>query len=227
MRGRGAHEGAFATRRRFALERTIGYVMLGAGYGFAAAVQPGPLQVYLVSQTLSSGWRRALPATLAPLLSDGPIIAVVLLLLSRVPDWLPRYLYIAGGLFLLYLAAKTVGVWRRFGTQDVEIEGTGRRALIRAALVNLLNPAPYLYWSLVTGPILVVGWRQGPANGIGFLVGFYATIIVTMGATVVVFGKAGELGARVNRALLGLSIVVLICFAVYDLWLGITGGRPV
>jgi threonine/homoserine/homoserine lactone efflux protein len=80
------------------------YIAQGIGYGFAAAVQPGPLQTYLISQALMKGWRKSLPAAFAPLLSDGPIIALCLFVLSQVPSWLQRFLYIAGGLFVLYLA---------------------------------------------------------------------------------------------------------------------------
>ena len=80
------------------------YIIQGPGYGFAAAVKPGPFQTYLISQTLSKGWKRTLPTALAPLLSDGPIITLCLLVLSQVPAWLQRFLYIAGGLFILYLA---------------------------------------------------------------------------------------------------------------------------
>ncbi|MBK7455571.1 MAG: hypothetical protein IPJ46_18150 [Anaerolineales bacterium] len=42
----------------------------GIGYGLAAASQPGPFQTYLISQTLTRGWKRTLPAALAPLVSD-------------------------------------------------------------------------------------------------------------------------------------------------------------
>ena len=77
------------------------YLIQGIGYGFAAAAQPGPFQAYLISQTLSNGWRRTLPAALAPLISDGPIIVLTLVVLSHVPVWFQRFLYIAGGLFIL------------------------------------------------------------------------------------------------------------------------------
>jgi threonine/homoserine/homoserine lactone efflux protein len=79
------------------------YIIQGIGYGFAAAVQPGPFQTYLISQTLTKGWQRTLPGAFAPLISDGPIITLCLLVLSQVPLWLQRFLYIAGGLFVLYL----------------------------------------------------------------------------------------------------------------------------
>ena len=53
------------------------YLILGISFAFAAAVQPGPLQTYIISQTLKNGWRSTLPASFAPLLSDGPILILV------------------------------------------------------------------------------------------------------------------------------------------------------
>src|SRR3970040_1606771 len=90
------------------------YIVQGIGYGFAAAVQPGPFQTYLISQTLTKGWKRPLPASLAPLISDGPIIALCLLVLSQVPAWLQRFLYVAGGLFILYLAYSACKTWKNW-----------------------------------------------------------------------------------------------------------------
>jgi threonine/homoserine/homoserine lactone efflux protein len=142
-----------------------GYLLLGITYGFAAAVQPGPFQSYLISQALSHGWRRALPAALAPLLSDGPIITLVLLVLSRVPPWLEMALQTAGGIFLLYLAWGAYQSWRNYGAVSAPAPVV-QQTVLKAALVNLLNPAPYLAWSLVMGPLLLRGWREAPANGI-------------------------------------------------------------
>jgi len=142
------------------------YIIQGIGYGFAAAVQPGPLQTYLIAQTLSKGWKMTLPAALAPLISDGPIIAFCLLILSQVPLWLQRFLYIAGGLFVL------------------------------------------------------AGWRETPINGVGFLAGFYVTMILSLGTLIIVFGSTRQLGPRVKRALLGISAVALFCFGLIQLWKG-------
>ena len=54
------------------------YLLIGFTFAFAAAIQPGPLQAYLVSQALSHGWRRIWPAAFAPLLSDAPIAILAL-----------------------------------------------------------------------------------------------------------------------------------------------------
>ena len=34
------------------------YVVLGAGFAFAAVIQPGPLQAFLLSRVAAAGWRR-------------------------------------------------------------------------------------------------------------------------------------------------------------------------
>ena len=197
------------------------YIIQGLGYGFAAAVQPGPFQAYLIAQTLSRGWKRTFPTVFAPLISDGPIIALCLLILSQVPAWLQRFLYIAGGSFILYLAYGACRAWKNFDSNISSTESGAPQGVLKAALVNLLNPNPYLYWTLVTGPILLMGWHETPANGVGFVVGFFVSLISSLSAIVLVFGTARQLGPRVNRALLGVSAIALFCFGLIPLWLGI------
>jgi len=200
----------------------LGYVIQGFGYGFAAAVQPGPFQTYVISQTLSKGWRRTLPAALAPLVSDGPIIVLVLLVLNRLPDALQRFLNIASGLFVLYLAWKASAAWRNYDSAAPVVAGASQRGFFRAAVMNALSPGPYIYWGLVTGPVLVAGWREAPANGVGFLLGFYLAFALTLAGLVLLFGTARQLGPKVNRALLGISALALLGFGIYQLWLGVS-----
>src|SRR5690349_11907732 len=164
------------------------YILQGIGYGFAAAAQPGPLQTYLISQTLRKGWKRSLPAAFAPLLSDGPIIAISLLILSQVPPWFQRFLYIAGGLFVLYLAYGSYKSWKNLDLDQLYRETEIQQSLLKAALINALNPNPYIFWSLVTGPILMNGWREAPVYGVGFITGFYITMILGFSTLILVFG---------------------------------------
>ena len=199
------------------------YLIQGLGYGFAAAVQPGPFQAYVISQTLSRGWRRALPIALAPLVSDAPVVALVLLVLSRVPESLQRFLYIASGLFVLYLAVNAFLTWRSFDPSAPVTVQSDQQSLLKAAMMNVISPGPYIYWSLVTGPILLASWRQTPVNGVAFLAGFYAAMVGSLAGIILLFGTARQLGPRVNRVLLGVSAVALACFGLFQLWLGIAG----
>ncbi len=198
------------------------YLVLGVTFAFAAAVQPGPFQTYLISQSLSKGWRRTLPAALAPLVSDGPIILLALLVLSNVPDWLAPLLQIAGGIFLLYLAYGAYKTWRSFNADVIASNQTGQQTLLKAATVNLLNPNPYLAWSLVLGPLLLKAWRETPANALALLGGFYCVMIAGQAGLILLFSAARNLGPRVNRVMVGISAAGLACFAIYELWMGIS-----
>ena len=197
------------------------YLVQGIAYGFAAAVQPGPFLTYLISLTLRCGWRRALPAVFAPLISDVPIIILVLFVLSHVPAWWVQVLHIAGGGFLIYLALNALRAWRDYDPQAIQSPRAANN-LLRAALVNLLNPNPYIYWGLVMGPLLLTGWREAPANGVVFLLVFYLMMISGMAGIMLLFAFTRRLGSQVSRALLGLSALALAGFGLYQIWVGLS-----
>jgi threonine/homoserine/homoserine lactone efflux protein len=203
-------------------EIMTGYLILGITYAFAAAVQPGPFQTFLISQTLSNGWRRTAPAAFAPLISDGPIILLVLLVLSQIPAWLASALQIAGGVFLMYLAFGAYKNWRTFDPNSPIQAHSAARSLFKAALVNLLNPNPYLAWSLVMGPLLLKAWREAPIHGVALLVGFYATMVLVIFGIILLFATSRNLGPRVSKGMVGVSCIALICFGCYELWMGVS-----
>ena len=196
------------------------YLLLGMTYAFAAAVQPGPFQSYLISQTLSKGWRRTLPAAFAPLISDGPIIVLVVILLSRIQGWFINVLQCVGGVYLFYLAVDALKAWRNYNMETVIHSSSSRQSVMQAAVVNFLNPGPYLGWSLVMGPLLLKGWRETPVNGIALLAGFYISMIVSLMGIILLFAFAKTLGPRVTRALIGVSTIALAYFGIYQLWFG-------
>lgn len=201
----------------------IEYLLVGVGFSFAAAVQPGPLQAFLLSATAAQGWQRTLPAACSPLLSDGPIALVVLLLLRQVPPGFERAVQTAGGVLLLYLAAAAFSVWRKQRHGTTPPAASAPRTLLQAAGVNLLNPNPYLGWSLVLGPLLLRAWHSGPWNAVALIVAFYGTMVASLAAIIVLFGKVRAIGPRAIRVLLLLSVITLVVLGVYQLWAGLAG----
>lgn len=193
------------------------HIAIGGGIAFAAAVQPGPLQAYLLSRVVSIGWRRTLPAALAPVISDGPIALLALLVLGQLSPALQSTLRAAGGLLLLFLAWKAFRQWRRNEAATSEQGGKVPRTLLEAVLVNILNPNPYLGWTLILGPIVIGAWRQSPSAGVAVVAAFYATMVTMLGVLIVAFGTARFLGSRFQRALLLVSAMVLAGLAVYQL----------
>lgn len=195
------------------------YVILGASYGFAAAVQPGQFQAYLLSHTMTHGWRRTIPVVFAPILSDIPVVSLVLLVLTRVPPVFVHGLQVAGGLFLLYLAFGALSAARSYERASAEAV-PAHRTIIKAALVNLLNPNPYLAWALILGPLLLEAWRRAPAAGLGLVASFYSAMVLATVGIVMLLGGARSLGSRVARTLVAVSAMALAGFGLYQLAAG-------
>ena len=196
------------------------YLVLGVTFAFAAAIEPGPLQAYLISQTLAFGWQRTILASFAPLLSDAPIIALSIFILSHIPPSFVKILQIVGGMYLLYLACESFKTCSKYVAEKV-LQPSGQKTLFKAVFVNLLNPNPYLAWSLVMGPLLLKAWNELPVNGIVLLISFYATMVLSLFGTIMLFLALRNLGAKINRILIGVSGIALGGFGLYELWLGI------
>jgi threonine/homoserine/homoserine lactone efflux protein len=196
------------------------YLVIGISYGFAAAVQPGPLQSYLISRSLSHGWQRTLPATFAPLISDGPVIVLILLVVNQIPAKLIALLQIAGGFFLLYISISTWKTWKSFDSKNLHINHSGSRSLFQATFINFLNPSLYLGWSLIMGPLLIRSWRESPSSGIALIFGFYSLLILTSIGIIILFSFTRKFGIRITRVLIGISAIVLGLFSIYQLWNG-------
>ncbi len=173
-------------------------IFLGAGFAIAAAIQPGPLQAFLLSSVAQRGWKRTLPASFAPLISDGPIALIVLLVLNQVPTSVSIFLQAGGGILLLYLAWSSFEQWRRQSEAGTNNEGSIPQTLLQASMVNLLNPNPYLGWSLVLGPAAIDAWRSDPVNAIALISSFYIVMVLALAGTIVIFGTTWFLGRRAD-----------------------------
>jgi threonine/homoserine/homoserine lactone efflux protein len=193
------------------------YLLVGCGFAFAAAVQPGPLQTFLLSSVAQKGWQRTLPACFAPILSDGPIALLALLVLNRFPETLSRILQAAGGIFLVYLAWASYRQWRRQTKPESVSNDSAPRTLLQAVTVNILNPNPYLGWSLVLGPAVLAAWHKSPTNALLLIIAFYATMVTVLACTILLFGTTGFLKPGGRRALILVSAAALAVLGVYQL----------
>ncbi len=200
----------------------MAYLISGVTYGFAAAVSPGPLSMYLMSQAVSRGWRKALPVAFSPLITDGPVAVLVLAILSRIPAGFVSCLRVPGGILLLYLAREAWKSFRCFHPEPSSTTDPAPNSLFKAVFINWLNPNLYIGWSVIMGPIVLGGWNKSPVNGVAIVVGFYTTIVAVMAAMALVFAGAKSLGPGVRKNLIGLSSFALAGLGLYQLWLGIS-----
>jgi len=189
-------------------------LLAGLALGLGSGVAPGPLLALAIATTVRRGLRPGLAVSAAPLISDSLIIALSLTLISQLPSVAIAGISIIGALVITWFSWEN---FRASRTADVaQLRATERSIgglpLLQAATVNLLNPAPWLFWVTAGAPLLVTFFDQSTGWGIIFLVAFYLTLIGSK-ATLVVGIALGRhrITNRVYRGiLLGVAIMLLV-----------------
>ena len=192
----------------------LSFLLLGGGIGLAAGISPGPVLTLVLSETLRHGWLRGAAVAAGPLLADGPIILIALIFLRQLPNDAVRAVSLAGGVFLLCLAAATAQ--QSHSPRSLRGQSTSTRGgLLRGLLARALSPHPYLFWFLVGAPLLLEAAHSSPLAAAGYLLGYYSTIV---GSNVIIalalHPWAGRLSERTQQALLLVSAAALASFGL-------------
>lgn len=197
------------------------FILPGISLGLSASALPGPLQAYLINTTLTQGWRRGLLVVASPLITDSPIILLMTFILGQMPDTLLQLIRLAGGAFLLFIAW---GAWKQyragisFNTEpaatDASPKPTDRplKVLGTAVMMNFLSPGPYLFWGVITGPLLLQALEQSGWHALAFLLSFYGTFLGILTVMVFAFDRLGRLDDRITQWVILLAIVLLLWF---------------
>lgn len=181
---------------------------------------PGPLQAYLLNVTLRYGWRKGMLVILAPLIVDGPIIVLSVFFLGQLPDIAVQAISVVGGLLLLYIAW---GAWKQLqagATFDVDEDddklkasSSPLRILGTASAMNIFSPGPYLFWTTINGPLLLLGIETaGVVGALAMLVSFYGTFLGGLAILVLLFSRLGKIDQRLTRVILLITIALLVWF---------------
>jgi len=153
-------------------------LLFGLSLGFVSGISPGPLMTLVLTSTLERGFRAGLLTAIAPLLTDAPIILLSFFVLRQLPQGFLTLVTLAGGLFIIWVGIQTIRAARH--AQEIEeIEEAGGRDLLRGALVNVLNPHPWLFWMTVGVPFIIDSWRQDAWRAVVFVAALYGLLVGT------------------------------------------------
>ena len=148
----------------------------GALLGLAGGLSPGPLTALVLSETLRHGRSAGAKVAVVPILTDGPLIAVVLIASAWVSD-LER---VVGGLGVIGAAVLLWLAWDTARADPPVARADGPTGSLRKALLtNVANPHPYLFWFGVGGPVLIAARSEGWHAVAGFVLAFFAGIVGT------------------------------------------------
>lgn len=179
-------------------------------FGLTGGLKPGPLSIYVIHTTLTKGEKSGLLASFAPFVSDGPIILLSLLILSQGKqfNFFIASLSLAGSAYLLLIAFRIFFETTGPGTNNSTVPAS----FMTAVKLNLVNPAPYLFWGTVGGAYLV---RANIKEAALFIIIMLSTLALTK------FGIAKSIkimGEKFNTgfysSLLKFLALLLIGFAI-------------
>ncbi|HIF89095.1 MAG TPA: LysE family translocator [Candidatus Thioglobus sp.] len=163
------------------------YILSALIFGLTAGLQPGPLSILVVQQTLERGLFSGIKVSFAPVITDGPIIFAVAVVLTQFKDisLFIGILSLVGGLYLGLLCVKTLQV------KEVRFSGSSdtSSSLLTAIKVNFLSPNPYLFWFTVGGTYFALGATN---EAIVFVLVFLSSLVLSKIAIALVASKFRE-----------------------------------
>ncbi len=165
----------------------IDFLGMGFVLGFYAGIAPGPLLTLTISETLRYDVKSGARVALAPVVTDAPIIALAVFVLSKLPAFhtVLGVMSLVGGLFVLYLGCGSI----RTRQVELDIEKAGSRSLAKGVVVNALNPHPYLFWFSVGAPIILKALDQHRLAPAAFVGSFYLLLLGSKMVLVVLVGR--------------------------------------
>lgn len=148
---------------------------LGCLLGIFSGMVPGPFTALIAATALSGGFWAGFRIGIVPLVTETLVLSVTALALSQMPEEALRWMGLAGGLFIFYLAWRT---WQEAESPPEADPLTGSfRQTAEGAVLSVLSPTPWVFWLLVGGPLFLAAWHDGWATGLAFYGSFLVCLV--------------------------------------------------
>jgi len=166
----------------------ITFLFSGVVFGLSAGLSPGPLLTLVISETLKHDIKEGIKVSIAPLLTDLPIVLITILVLSRLSNMLPALgvVSLLGCAFLTYLGYESIS----FRGVDVDVEQAKPQSVRKGVIANFLNPSPYMFWFTIGAPLVLKALKIGLFSASLFILGFYVFLVGSKVLVAIVVGKS-------------------------------------
>jgi threonine/homoserine/homoserine lactone efflux protein len=198
----------------------MSFVIAALTFGLIAGFKPGPLGIFVLHQTMSRGLFHGFMSSLAPIVTDGPIILVALFLMTKLQDlrWFTSGISILGALYLIYIAYKILK--SPDSMNPSQSQGKEVSSLTTAIKINFLSPAPYLFWFTIGSGYLVNGT---PWEAAIFIMCMLFSLCTSKFVIAFAIRKLGErFSAHIYAMIMKSLAFPLFLFSVQLLYSGIT-----
>ena len=145
--------------------------------GLGEGIKPGPLNTLVITETLQHDWRAGTKVAISPLITDAPIITISAWMWSQATSLsgVEAFMYLAGAAFLTWLGID--GIRSTSPTFENLESPQDEHSLRRGVITNLLNPNPWMFWTLAGAPFMVAAWNQSPWMPFAYVIPFLSMLI--------------------------------------------------
>lgn len=195
----------------------LSLVISGIVLGLPAGLSPGPLQMLIISQTLRHDVKEGIRVAMVPLITDFPIVAMTVLVLSQLSDVnvIMGVISLTGALFLIYLG------YGNIKARGIEIDHDEKSpgSISKGVMTNILNPYPYLFWLVVGAPLILKAYHVNLFSALLFLGIFYACLVgAHIGIAIIAEKSRFFLKGKAYIYTLRFLGLALMVFALRFLW---------
>lgn len=207
------------------------FILIGFLIGFLAAVPVGPVNIYIISQTLKRDFFHGMMAGLTTAFLDLFYCLVALIGFFHIPVALESnsfWLKISAGAVLMLLGLKLFHDARTFRFRVREKDAViikSPRPLLGVFLLYISNPSLYAFWIAVAGFVTAHGLlREGlwPAVFFALSCGLGAMVWYFFLVRIVSHYQAKIQENTFKKLLLALGLM-LVCFSLFTFFKVLTG----
>lgn len=164
------------------------YLTIGIILGLSAGFTPGPLLTLVVSETLEHGIKAGIKVSIAPIITDLPIIIITIYVFSQLSNFnnILGVVSLVGGCFVLFLAYESLSS----KTKETNFEEEIPKSLAKGILANVLSPYPYLFWLSVGAPIMTKAQDLNRLAPLAFILAFYVFLLGSKILLAILVGKS-------------------------------------
>lgn len=164
------------------------YLTIGIILGLSAGFTPGPLLTLVVSETLEHGIKAGIKVSIAPIITDLPIIIITIYVFSQLSNFnnILGVVSLVGGCFVLFLAYESLSS----KTKEINFEEEIPKSLAKGILANVLSPYPYLFWLSVGAPIMTKAQDLNRLAPLAFILAFYVFLLGSKILLAILVGKS-------------------------------------
>ncbi len=202
----------------------LGTLLTAVVCGIFAGLAPGPYTTMVAASALERGFKAGARLAMVPLFSDLPPLLICALVLDRLNPSAFTFVGVFGGVVLIAIGLR---FYRRHSSPDPHLipdHAPPSAPFFQVVMSTILSPAPWLFWFVVAGPLMIRAANRSWHDAILYVVVLFVTNIGSATALAWLVSHSRSMVSPLwQRRTLSVVGVGLVAAGGFLLWQGFAG----